>query len=274
MARKPQTQAADQAADPAAAAAQDQPAARATAPVAETSTDGRAGATSAAEGSGEADAAPQSIGSTDSVSTSVGGEAASSGAASDDTPSEHQQPDPAAPAVEAAASAEAAAGGDAALLLDLVGDGSGERLAVLPAATELLFVGADNEPELLLGLPLMVEIHQGHVPRSIVIASVREILGLPDASDDDAWNALPEGKRTAALAMAVNMMRAAAIGALHITDLFAPLPEGLVEITAKSSDGQPFTRCGISWGDRFQTETVTQEVHDRLVADPHLTVKD
>lgn len=251
MAKTPKPKAADLAADPAAAAGQDQTAASATAPAAETSTDGRAGSTSAAEGSGEADAAPQPITSVDSVSTSTGGEAAPSGVASDDTPSEHQQPDPAAPATEAAASVEAAAGGDGVLL----------------------FGGADDEPELLLGLPPMVEILSGHVPRLDVIRAVRIALDLDDAEDDEAWLALPEAKRQAAAGIALNAMRYTAQAALDINALFDPVPEGLVEITAKSSDGQPFTRAGIVWGDRFQTATVTQQAYDRLVVDPHLTVK-
>lgn len=273
MAKTPKPKAADLAADPAAAAGQDQTAASATAPAAETSTDGRAGSTSAAEGSGEADAAPQPINSTDSVSTSVGGEAAPSGAASDDTPSEHQEAVPAAPAIEAAASVEAAAGGDAAQVVDLVGDGSGEPLPALPFGVELLFGAADDEPELLLGLPPMVEIRDGHVSRAYVIKTTRMALDLEDAEFDAVWDALPEGKRQEAVAIRLAAMRATAAASAEIRALFEAPPEGLVEITAKSADGQPFTRGGIAWGDRFQTELVTQGVYDRLVADPNLTVK-
>lgn len=249
MAKKPQPQAARQAADPAATAPQDQATAGATAPAAETSDDGAA---SAADGVGVADAQPQPItSSADSVSTSAGGEAASSGAASDDTPSERQQPDPAAPAEEAAASSEAAAGGEATFL----------------------FQGTDPEPELVLGLPPMVEILSGHMPRAFVFNAARGALDLQDEDDDAAWLALPEGKRQAAVAIALAAMRLSAQASAEIRALFEPAPEGMVEITAKSTDGQPFTRGGIRWGDSFRTETVKQEVYDRLVVDPHLTVK-
>lgn len=251
MAKKSQTPAANAAADPAETAGQDQTAASASALAAETSSDGTAETTSAVDGAGEADAQPQPISSADSVSTSAGGEAASSDVASNDTQSEQPQPDPAAPAVEAAASAEVAAGDE----------------------DVFLFGGADEAPELMLGLPPMVEIRDGHIPRAIIFAEVRRVLGLDGEDDDQAWSDLPEDKRSAAVAIGLSAMRSSAAAAAQIQAIFAPAPEGLIEITAKSSDGQPFNRGGVRWDGDYRTVVVDQEVYDRLVADPNLTVK-
>lgn len=55
----------------------------------------------------------------------------------------------------------------------------------------------------------------------------------------------------------------------------AGLPDGddLVEICAKSRDGQAYRRAGFVWSGDFTTVLVTPEKAERLKADPHLVVK-
>lgn len=49
--------------------------------------------------------------------------------------------------------------------------------------------------------------------------------------------------------------------------------QAMVEITARSTSGKPFRRCGIAWTGEFQTERVSLEDAVRIATDPSLKVK-
>lgn len=54
----------------------------------------------------------------------------------------------------------------------------------------------------------------------------------------------------------------------------AAIPEGWVQVTAKSRDGRPYIRAGVRWGGSLQTEVMSQAAYERLAADPNITIKD
>jgi hypothetical protein len=128
---------------------------------------------------------------------------------------------------------------------------------------------ADEEPEFILGLPAMVEMHVGHEPRERVIGSAQVLSGL----DDEAWAAAADDLKVQAVQSALSAMRSVASAKAFVAELFAPKPEGLFEVTAKSRDGRLFRRGGFEWTSDWQTVEVEFDLAQLLLTDPNLVVK-
>lgn len=144
-----------------------------------------------------------------------------------------------------------------------------EEVQASVAAFVERFADLGAEPALLLGLPPMVQIGLGHVPRDAVFEAAAGLAEL----DYDGWHAEPEDLRARAAQLALACLRHSSAVSIEIRALFALKAEGLVEVTAKSRDGKPYRRAGHVWTADFQTLPVAADLVLRIRQDPGLLVK-